>query len=155
MAQKNLTSNTNLLSPIGFKLTINNEKYANTEFFVTNFGIPEISAEEVGVKFRGETAYTSGEQRQFGALSLRMAIDEDMKNYTEIYDWLKRNTEGHEESDMILSVMSSHSSVNKQFQFKNAFPTSLGGVEFSTQSTDVDYLQADVSFRYTEFLILK
>jgi hypothetical protein len=155
MAQKNLTDNRNLLSPIGFKLTINNEKYANTEFFVTSIGIPEISAEEVQMKFRGETGYTSGEQRQFGALSLRMAIDEDMKNYTEIYDWLERNTKGHEECDMILSIMSSHSSVNKQLQFKSAFPTSLGGVEFSTQSTSIDYLQADVSFRYTEFVILK
>jgi hypothetical protein len=56
---------------------------------------------------------------------------------------------------MILSVMTSHNNVNKQFQFKDAFPTSLSGVEFSSQSTDVTYLQADVTFRYNEFVIIK
>ena len=56
---------------------------------------------------------------------------------------------------MILSVMSSHNNVNKQFQFKDAFPTSLSGVEFTTQGSDIEYLQADVSFRYNEFSIIK
>ena len=56
---------------------------------------------------------------------------------------------------MILSVMSSHNTVNKQFQFKNAFPTSLSGVDFNVQSNDVEYAQADVAFRYDEFLIIK
>jgi len=155
MAENNLTSNTNLLSPVGFKLTINRQKYANTEYFITNFGIPEISAGEVQMNFRGGISYQTSETRQFGGLSLRFAIDEDMKNYTEIYDWMKDNTEKYEVADMILSVMSSHNTVNKQFQFKNAFPTSLSGVDFNVQSNDVEYAQADVAFRYDEFLIIK
>jgi hypothetical protein len=155
MAQNNLTTNINLLSPVGFKLTINRQKYANTEYFITSFGIPEISAGEIQMMFRGGIAFQSSEMRQFGSLNLRFAIDEDMQNYTEIYDWLKDNTEKYEASDMILSVMSSHNTVNKQFQFKNAFPTSLSGVEFNVQSNDVEYAQADVTFRYDEFLIIK
>ena len=50
----------------------------------------------------------------------RFIIDEEMRNYQEIYDWMKDNTEKYEVADMILSVMSSHNTVNKQFQFKNA-----------------------------------
>ena len=112
--------------------------------------------------------YTSAEGRQFGDLSTRFAIDEDMKNYTEVYDWMLRNTtnpgknlkgipskEQCEKHDMILSVMSSHNNVNKQFRFKDAFPTGLSGVEFNSQTTDVEFLQADVTFRYTEFEIIK
>lgn len=83
MAENNLTSNTNLLSPVGFKLTINRQKYANTEYFITNFSIPEITAGEVEMNFRGGISYQTSERRQFGGLSLRFAIDEDMKNYTE------------------------------------------------------------------------
>ena len=154
-AQSNLTTNVNLLSPTGFKLTINREKYANTEYFITSFGIPDISTGEIQLNFRGGIGYQSSESRQFGALNVRFAIDEDMKNYTEIFDWIKDNTEKYEKSDMILSVMSSHNAVNKQFQFKNAFPLSLSGVEFNTQSGDIEYLQADVSFRYDEFVIIK
>ena len=155
MAQNNLTDNINLLSPVGFKLTINRQKYANTEYFITSFSIPEITAGEIQMNFRGGIAFQSSETRQFGSLNLRFAIDEDMNNYTEIYNWLKENTEKYEAADMILSVMTSHNTVNKQFQFKNAFPTSLSGVEFNVQSTDVEYAQADVSFRYDEFLIIK
>ena len=84
MAENNLTSNTNLLSPVGFKLTINRQKYANTEYFITNFSIPEITAGEVQMNFRGGISYQTSETRQFGGLSLRFAIDEDMKNYTDM-----------------------------------------------------------------------
>ena len=161
MAGTNLTSNINLLSPTGFKLTINREKFANTEFFLTTFSIPDITITPVELRYRNAISYESGEPRAFGDLSVRFAIDEDMKNYTEMYQWLEDNSltgsnKGQiERHDMILSVMSSHNNVNKQFQFKDAFPTSLSGVEFNSQNTDVEYLQADVSFRYNEFKIIK
>jgi len=89
-------------------------------------------------------------------LSVRFLIDEDMKNYLEIHDWIQDNITKKTitKSDMILSVLSSHNNVNKQFQFLDAFPTSLSGVEFSTQSTEVEYVQGDVTFRYDRFKIL-
>jgi hypothetical protein len=161
MNNNNLTSNLNLLSPTGFKLTINRSKYANIEFFITTFSIPDISISPIQIHHRGTSAYSAGESMTFGDLSLRFAIDEDMNNYSEIYNWLESNVKSSsddkqiDQHDMILSIMSSHNNVNKQFQFKNAFPITLSGVEFSTQSTSVDYLQADVSFRYDEFLIIK
>jgi len=144
-----------MLSPTGFKLTINREKFANTEFFITSFGIPSVTSGEVQTNFRNRIGYTPGEAITFDTLSLRFAIDEDMTNYTEMFNWMKNNTDTTERHDMILSVMSSHNNVNKQFQFKESFPTSLSGVEFNSQSADVTYLQADVSFRYNEFAIIK
>lgn len=161
MNYNNLTSNLNLLSPTGFKLTINRSKYANVEFFITSFSIPDISISPIQIRHRGDSTYSVGESRTFGDLSIRFAIDEDMNNYSEIYNWLESNVKSSSDNkqidqhDMILSIMSSHNNVNKQFQFKNAFPITLSGVEFSTQSTSVEYLQADVSFRYDEFLIIK
>ena len=106
--------------------------------------------------FRGHTAFQTGDAVGYDALGIRFAIDEDMKNYTEIFDWMINNREtGLDFSDMILSVLSNHNNGNKEFQFKDAFPTSLSGVEFTTQATDVEYLQADVTFRYSEFNIIK
>jgi hypothetical protein len=156
MSVTNLTTNINMLSPTGFKLTINREKFANTEFFITSFGIPSISSGEVQTNFRNNIGYMPGEAITFEALSLRFAIDEDMNNYTEVFNWMKANKETNfERHDMILSVMTSHNNINKQFQFKDAFPVSLSGVDFNAQATDVEYLQADVSFRYNEFVIIK
>ena len=146
-----------MLSPTGFKLTINKEKFANTEFFITTFTIPTVSASEVQTNFRGSIGFEPSETRQFESLSIRFVIDEDMKNYTEIFNWIQDNVKNKkfERHDMILSVMTSHNNVNKQFQFKDSFPTSLSGVDFNTQATDVEYLQADVTFRYNEFVIIK
>ena len=171
MSGTNLTSNINLLAPTGFKLTINREKFANTEFFITSFQIPDISVTPVEQGYRGMFYYDNGEARRFGDLNVRFAIDENMLNYVEIYNWIERNSAAQqsdspkkvtksgvkkiETHDMILSVMTSHNNINKQFRFKDAFPINLGGVAFSTQASDVEYLQADVSFRYTDFDLIK
>jgi hypothetical protein len=156
MSGTNLTTNINMLSPTGFKLTINREKFANTEFFITSFGIPSLTGGEVQTNFRNNIGFTPGEALTFESLSLRFAIDEDMNNYTEMFNWMKANRDSNfERHDMILSIMTNKNILNKQFQFKDAFPTSLSGVEFNSQATDIEYLQADVTFRYNEFVIIK
>jgi hypothetical protein len=155
MSGTNLTTNINMLSPTGFKLTINREKFANTEFFITSFGIPSLSAGEVQTNFQNNIGFTPGEALTYESLSLRFVIDEDMNNYTEMFNWMKANTDTVERHDMILSIMTNKNLVNKQFQFKDAFPTALSGVEFNAQATDVEYLQADVTFRYNEFAIIR
>ena len=78
-----------------------------------------------------------------------------MNNYTEMLNWMKTNTNTNERHDMILSIMTNKNLINKQFQFKDSFPTTLSGVDFNAQSSDVEYLQADVTFRYNEFVIIK
>jgi len=157
MSINGLTDNVNMLSPTGFRLTIDHTLFANIEYFITSFTIPEIGINEVSIPHRGHTVFHSGEPINFGSLSVRFIIDEDMKNYTEIYDWIYRNhiSPGSDFSDMILTVLSSHNNSNKQFQFQNAFPTTLSGAEFNTQATEVEYLQADITFRYDLFKILK
>ena len=151
-----LTTNFNFLSPTGFRLTINRNRFANVEYFITGFTIPSVTLGESTQGFRGHTSYQAGDTVGFDSLSIRFAIDEDMKNYTEIFDWMIKNRDvGLDFSDMILSVLSNHNNGNKEFQFHDAFPTSLSGVEFTTQATDVEYLQADVTFRYSEFNIIK
>ena len=174
MAKNNLTSNTNLLSPVGFKLTINRQKYANTEYFITNFSIPEITAGEVQMNFRGGISYQTSETRQFGGLSLRFAIDEDMKNFKEIYDWLiglgypdnfeqranlqsalqQRNEKsGLVYSDGSMIITTAQYQPNILINFIDLYPISIGGLEFSTQSTDIEYLQGSVSFNYRKYTI--
>lgn len=151
-----LTTNFNFLSPTGFRLTINRNRFANVEYFITGFIIPSVTLGEAAQGFRGHTSFQAGDTVGFDSLSLRFAIDEDMKNYTEIFDWMIKNRDvGLDFSDMILTVLSNHNNGNKEFQFHDAFPTSLSGVEFTTQATDVEYLQADVTFRYSEFNIIK
>ena len=47
--------------------------------------------------------------------------------------------------------MSSHNNLTKSIKFQDVFPTSLTAVEFNSQSADIEYLQADVTFKFTLF----
>tara|TARA_B100001093_G_scaffold333037_2_gene318032 strand:+ start:6970 stop:7434 length:465 start_codon:yes stop_codon:yes gene_type:complete len=154
MATNNLTTNLNLLAPTGFRLTINREKFANTEFFVTSFSLPSLNLGETQVNYKNATGYAPGETLTFDSLSMRLAIDEGMESYSELLNWMVRNETTLEVNDMIISILGNTSNSNKQIQFSNVFPVSVSGVEFSTQATDVEYLQTDITFRYDRFTIL-
>lgn len=146
----NLTGNTNFLTPIGFKLSINSNSYANTEYFITSVTLPTVNASEVPTSFRNKQGYVPGEKVIFDTLTVRMLIAENMDNYNEILTWINNNTiaDKLEYCDMMLTIMSSSSTANKQLRFKSAFPVSISGVEFNVQNADIEYLQSDVSFRF-------
>ena len=65
-----------------------------------------------------------------------------------------RDVKNIEVHDAILLITTSKNNVNKQIQLVNIYPTSLSTLEFNAQSTDVEYFQADVSFRYDYYKFL-
>ena len=150
-----ITENFNLLAPTGFKLTINRDKFANTEFFITSFQLPGLNLGETAVNYKNAFGYAAGETLAFDAITLRLAVDEDMKSYTEIVNWMIDNETKLTVNDMILSVLTNSAAPNKEIQITNAFPTSVSGVDFNTNATDITYVQVDVTFRYDRFNIIK
>ena len=152
MANSNLTSNYNFLSPTGFKLIINREELSNLEFFCVAANLPDLTLGEVEGNVKQNKGYFTGDVT-FGGLSLTVAIDEDLMVYQELYSWIIKNRDSRKPTvyDATLVILTNHQNINKQIQFKNLFCTSVAALEFSTQSTDVEYLQASVEFRYDEF----
>ena len=148
----NLTSNYNFLSPTGFKLIINRDKLSNLEFFCVSATLPDLSLGEVEGNIQQHKGYFTGDVT-FGGLSLTVAIDEDLEVYKELFKWITDNRDSGKPTvyDATLMILTSHQNINKQIQFKNLFCTSVAALEFSTQSTDVEYLQAAAEFRYDEF----
>lgn len=155
MSNSNLTTNLNLLAPTGFRLTINRNEFANTEFFVTQFSMPSVNLGETQINYKNAQGYVPGETLSFDSLSMRLAVDEDMKGYTELLNWMVKNETTLEVHDMVLSVLSNNNTLNKQIRFSNVFPVSIGGVEFDTQNSDIEFLQTDITFRYDRFTIIK
>ena len=151
----NLTDNYNFLSPTGFKLVINRNNLANTEYFSTSVTLPSLNLGQINVPKNQYKGYLSGDIT-FDDFSIRIAIDEDMKVYKELYDWMLQNRDANSPFvyDATLIILTNHNLPNNKIQFTNLFPLSVSGLEFSTQATDVEYLQTDVSFRYDEFKIL-
>ena len=54
-------------------------------------------------------------------------------------------------SDATLIVYSSKNQPKVEVKFKNMFPTSLSGLDYSQELTDVEYFKATASFRYLYF----
>ena len=57
------------------------------------------------------------------------------------------------EEDAVLLILNSHNNVSKRIKFNGIFPTSLDSLDFNTQNESLEYLQATVSFKYTNFEI--
>ena len=152
----NLTTNLNFLTPTSFKLTIDNKKFANIEYFITNVTLPSIDTDEIQANWKGFSMFMPGGLVNHGTLSIKFIIDESMRNYTEIFNWIIANhTAGDITYDIILSILSSKNNTNRQFRFIDAFPLSLAGFDLSTQVSDVEYAATEVTFRYTRFEILR
>ena len=54
----------------------------------------------------------------------------------------------------VLLLFRFHSNVNHVVEFTNLFPVSLSGVPFDATVGDIDYLLADVTFKYEKYDIL-
>ena len=51
-------------------------------------------------------------------------------------------------SDATLTILTSKNNPQLEVRFKNLFPTSLTGLDYNQQATDVEYLTATVNFEY-------
>ena len=56
-------------------------------------------------------------------------------------------------SDARLLILNSNYNTISIINFLNIFPTSLTTLEFDASATDVNYLTADVNFKYTMYEI--
>lgn len=148
-----VTSNKNLLSLTGFKLQISGNDYMNTEYFAVSASLPSINLPEIELSYRNQHGFLPGEKIQYDPITIRIAVDEELKVYDEIYQWILKNTTSKDLDvrDMSLVLLTSHNNVSRTLRFTNAFPTSIGSVEFNTQMSEVEYAYLDVSFRYDRF----
>jgi len=151
--------NRNFLSPIGFRLDL--ELFTGVDFFCQSASIPDLSTPfaQVNTPYRNVPIAASG-GADFGDLSVRFIIDEDLVNYTSIHNWIRefglvdgRGTREDVYSDGLLEILTSHSNLNHVISFTNLFPISLSGVPFDATVGDIDYLTADVTFKYEEYTI--
>jgi hypothetical protein len=165
--------NRNFLSPVGFQFSL--AKDPKVAFFCNSARIPEIS-----LSINLQPSYLKdldipGDKLTYGDLSLRFMVDEDMKNYMIIHNWLMglgfpETTKQYADlvtggfgelqdpkkaySDGSLYILNSNYNTTAIVKFKDLFPVSLTSLEFDATQTDVQYFTAEVSFKYTIYNIL-
>lgn len=168
MSALNTPANKNFLSPLGFKFGL--ARSPNLNFNVQNVRIPGIQLGEVStptpfIRIPNSDGVT------FNPLSITFRVSEDLDDYLEIHNWmtglgapesfdqyraLQNATPGNPQgiySDITLLIMNSAMRSNIKVTFHDAFPISLGDLEFNTTDTDVVYMQCSVDFRYLKYNI--
>ena len=159
--------NRNYLSPVGFKFSL--AKFPKVDFFCNSASIPEISLGTYQQPSYLKTVDVPGEKLSYGDLDIRFLVDENMENYISVYTWLKglgfpestqqfadlnKDKEGIRDPkqafcDGTLSILNSNYREVAKVKFNDLFPTSLSSLEFDATNTDVQFFQAEATFKYT------
>jgi len=88
--QPQLIENRNFLSPVGFQFHVT--KIPGVAFFCQSASIPAISMGVANQTTRLNVSYQPGDELYYEPLFIRFLIDENMKNYYQIHDWIRRIT---------------------------------------------------------------
>ena len=82
--------NRNYLTPVGLKLKL--ERFAAVDFLCQAVNLPDVAMQvtQVPTRFR-EVPIIAGGGVTYGDLQLRFIVDEDMVNYSSIWNWIRDN----------------------------------------------------------------
>jgi hypothetical protein len=150
--------NRNFLAPAGFKMDL--DIFAGVDFFCQRARVPDISVSnaEAQTRYRGIPIAASGGVT-YGDLNLKFIVDEDLTNYLTVWKWINQNNlaeemddkKDPEYSDGRLTILNSNMNPNIIVNFESLFPVSLTELEFDVEDQDVDYLTADVTFKFVRY----
>ncbi len=161
-----LTKNQNFLQPSGYKISIDRANYPNLEFFVQSVQHPSVSVPMTEITYPRANVHMPGDKLIYDEVTFDLLLDEDMNAYIEMHNWLKRLVEDKvrgasqrhlqtaSTADITLTLLSSHNNSTKKFIYRDCVPTNIGGVQMSSNVTDVAFINVPVGFAFTYFDIV-
>ena len=147
-------TNKNFLSPIGFIFLL--DKARKASFLCQRAEIPTMSLGEVNIPTRGLVPIPVEGNMRYGDLTISFIVDEDLKNYMELHNWMralgtpqelaerkewrdlhrKDPTQDPRFSDATLQVLNNNNRVNFDVVFKDLFPVELSTLAFDVTGSD-------------------
>jgi hypothetical protein len=161
-----LTTNLNYLQPTGFKVLIDRTRYPNLEYFAQSVSHPSVNVNPVRLPGRRVSQQPlAGDKISYGALVVRIIMDESMTAYKEMLSYLERIVNEGQVSaserktsiptycDISVAVLSSHNNSTTMLRYLDCVPTDLGAVEFQS-TTGTDVITFDVTFSFSRMEVL-
>lgn len=165
-----------------------------TEWFVVSCNIPGVTMGQGVVPTPLTDIPFIGDKLTYDQFSMTFLVDEKMKNFIELHDWLinmaapqKNSQFMAQTSDYVLDtgqrtkfyrdiegvstqvtgntsdrelycdiqifILSSKNNPVAKFTLQNAFPVSLSSLDYSSQDSDTNYVQCNVSFAFPFYTI--
>lgn len=165
----NQPTNPSFLSPLGFKFELKRTPHLN--YFVQSIKIPGISMGSFEVDTPFKRIPLPGTRLNFDNLEVTFKVDEDLKNYLEIYNWLiaigfPDNFDQYANisslpagggdniySDISIFLTTSAMNPNYEILCVDCFPVDISSLPLDSTSADVEYLTATVTFALRKFVI--
>ena len=164
--------NRNLLSPVGFKLTLNTKR--KIDFFSNTATIPALTLGTALQTTPLRNIDVPGDELLYDDFQMEFLVDEDLVNYMVVHNWLtglgfpesyqefKTLTADPEQQkddklqyvDGSLHILNSNLRDIAVVKFQDLFPVSLTGLEFRATDDDINYFTASATFKYMMYNIL-
>ena len=166
---ESIPENRNFLSPLGFKFDI--KKTPDVNYFVQSVNIPSVTLGETNVPTPFVKLPFAGDHIQYGALVVTFRVDEEMRNYMELFTWLRetgfpnsfseyKSIDQKEQnkmsgqgiySDASLLILNSARKPIVEVNFRKLYPVTLTDLQFDARNVDVDYIDTTCSFNFQTF----
>ena len=105
--------NRNFLSPIGFKFSVN--KLRGVDFFCQSASIPAMQLASADSYTRFNKIPNPGDEIQYEDLFIKFLIDENMKNWYQVHDWMRELGTPYSSEEFTMS-RGTLKSVNKEIK---------------------------------------
>jgi hypothetical protein len=169
-------TNINTLHPNKFTLSFG--RIPNMQFFCQGVSIPGVSLSEAVRNTPFVDLYSPGEKIIYDLLNVTFIIDEELKSWLEIHDWVRAmtfpsefeeyvrlgklskgvsggSTKTPQYSDASITLYSSSNTPYYRFKFVDCFPISLSTFVVSASDSPENIMTADATFRYAYYDIEK
>ena len=167
-------SNPNFLHPNKFTLSFG--RLPNMQYFCQGVSVPGISLSEIPQNTPFVDVYVPGEKAIYDLMNVTFYVDEELKAWLEIHDWIRAmtfptefeeyqrlgrlsnkiaNPNRPQYSDASLTLYSSSNNPLYRFVFKDCFPTTLSTFVMSGSDSPDTIMTADSTFRFAYYNIEK
>ena len=166
--------NKNFLSPLGFRLVF--DRLPHVEYFCQAAVLPFVSIGNIEVPNPILPLNVPSTKINMGNFEVTFKIDEDMKNYSELYQWMidltfdretslymhmgesrtkkfQQNPSGGVFSDASLTILNSVKNANKELRFTDVYPAGLTPLKFDVTQESINFMECTASFSFRDFRI--
>jgi len=169
-------TNHDILQSTKFKL--NMTRLPGVTYFCQTVNLPGLSLTEVIRPTPFVDLYSPGEKLIYDTLNITFLVNEDLSDWEQLHDWLRAMTFPHDFgeyanlsklaaasairlgsklppqfTDASVTIFTNKNNPQIRLNFKDLFPTTLGGIIFSSLDSAENIITADAAFRYSYYNI--
>jgi hypothetical protein len=166
--------NTDLLQSTKFHVTFS--RLPGLTYFCNSANLPGISLTEIPMPTPFVELYIPGEKAIYDTFNITFLVDEDLRAWTELHDWIRGATFPTEfdeyvnlartnpaanirtayvrppvYTDATLSIYTNKNNPNFRVKMVDVFPTTVGSLSFSSSDSAENIVTADATFRFSYF----